>query len=301
MTMELFDRPFAPNDIDPLLRLFGSYFSPGDKLLRAEYAEWLYMGNPAGRANVVVALDGEKWVGFLAMIPVMLAKAEVRQLAYYVVNVLVHPDYQGKHLFSRMINVAKDRAAVQGGMLMGHPNRAALTMWKRARMQFHEPLKPHLIVPRLPTAALRSSVLTNSYQAQEQVSAIERSRDCLSGWRVVLTGDYLQWRYFDHPTHVYRVQLLELDGEPLGIQITRRIKAFAHLWVDQFMRPDAERLYRDLPLMTVAFRPFSVTDDCSNGVWRLPLKKDIPFFSTKPDGRTEPSEWSNLGLSASDF
>lgn len=303
MGIELHDCAFHMRQLPALRQLFGSYFPAEDKLLTSDYSEWLYADNPFGPAHVVVATEGDCWVGFLAMIPVRLARAGSQKLAYYVVNVLVHPDYQGKHVFGRMITVAKSHAAAQDALLMGHPNRMALPMWKRARMQFRETLKPVLFMPGFGRWGLKSSDVGEAAQVLSLQQALAEQAARSEHWQLIFSWDYLQWRYLKHPSNRYRVRLLKREDRPVAVQVTRQVKPCVHLWIDQFTLVDAAlAASTDLPWFTVGFRPSSLAPDLAGGRrWALPVRKEIPFFCTQAGDAGGDHMFASLGLSASDF
>lgn len=287
---------------DPLFKLFKSYFQPDDRLLTEHYTRWLYAENPFGLARMVQVREGDRWVGFMAMIPVELVKQGAHLRGYYVVNVLVHPQHLGKHLFGRMISAAKKYAEAENAVLIGHPNDMALKSWQRARMQFHEPLRPSLAIPkpwRIGLAVHREKSLSQLATATHVLAdAVGNAKV----WRVAATPEYLDWRYLRHPTNAYAVQSLQRAGELVGIQITKWVRLGVGLLVDQFVQPQhVNTATGKLPLLTICFLPDSVTRERSGSVWVLPWKKRIPFFMTHTPQGVESASAASLGLSPSDF
>lgn len=302
MSHEVTIAAFDKSQLDPLKTLFGSYFPPNDRLLTDAYSQWLYDDNPFGRARTVTVIEDGQWIGFMAMIPVDLVKQDVRQPAYYVVNVLVHPQHHGKNLFRHMIGAAKELVTAENAALMGHPNDMALKFWQRARMHFHEPLRPSLTWPAL----FSSRVKMRTVQTREALTPVMPTVHELSNktaqWKVSATADFLDWRYLQHPTTRYRVQLIEADGAPAGVQISKKVRPGVHLLVDQFVSEhNVKAATRGLPWLTVHFRPESVTRQLAGAVWPLPWKKRIPFFCTHYQHPFSAGDVMDLGLSASDF
>lgn len=302
MTLDVVIEPFKKDDLEPLLGLFASYFPPGDRLLTPEYNRWLYDENPFGKGLMVKVLEGERWVGFMAMVPVTLTKAGEDLSAYYVVNVLVHPDFHGKHLFGRMIKAAMARVTQEQAALLGHPNDMALKSWQRARMHFHEALRPSLAWPKPWLRSLRA----NTVRAPSELVASARILSDVSAesdqWRVAATPEYLAWRYLKHPSNVYVVQALSDRGQPAGVQITKAVKPGIRLLVDQFvLTKHARAATALLQPLTICFWPDSVTFEMSGAVKPLPWKKRIPFFLTRHQLQEGASGLARLGLSASDF
>lgn len=302
MSIEVQITDFNMNQFDQLVTLFGSYFQSDDKLLTRSYTEWLYAKNPFGLARMVVAVDGERWIGFMALIPVHLVRSDAQLVAYYVVNVLVHPQYHGKKIFGRMIFAAKELVTFENAALMGHPNDMALKSWQRADMHFHDALKPSLVVPKLRAKGVCAHDVYDVNQLQKVVQALTVQASAAERWCLALTEEYISWRFMEHPTNTYRIQLVEFNTEPVGLLVSRRMRPGISLLVDQFMidRYAASTL-GCVPWLAVSFRPKSSMREFSRSLWPLPLKKKIPFFCTHYPQPFTAQDVMNLGLSASDF
>ena len=293
---------YADHQQGPLFELFTSYFQPDDRLLTSTYTRWLYAENPFGPARMVRVIDGERWVGFMAMVPVELARRGKRLRAYYVVNVLVHPQFHGKHLFGRMITAAKALATAEGAALMGHPNDMALKSWQRARMHFHEPLRPSLALPVPWGRGVSASTVKEVGQLDASASVLADIASQSQSWCVAATPEYLDWRYLRHPFNTYRVQVLAARGAAAGLQITKRVRPGIRLLVDQFVQAHQTRgAIGLLPPLTLCFWPEPLTRANFGAVLPLPWKKRLPIFLTSSPDLEESASVASLGLSASDF
>lgn len=290
-------------DFDALRALFASYFQADDKLLSPAYTSWLYVDNPFGAAQVAIVEEGGQWVGFMAMVPIELARGQGERLrVYYVVNVLVHPAHHGKNLFGRMIEAAKPFAAERGAAIMGHPNDMAIKSWVRNQMQFRQPLLPRLVWPRVWAGSMRQRALHDD----AALAGLDGWLNSLPGqgrdWRVAVSARYLQWRYFRHPTNRYRVQLVTRGEQPQAVLVTRQIKRGANLLIDAFATEAAlDGALASLPWLTVAFRADAHAEAHRSAWWRLPIKKQMPMFVTLAGAPGADSDFAMLGLSASDF
>ena len=96
MSYEVVIEDYSDGHLGNLFDLFRTYFQPDDRLLTEAYSRWLYADNPFGLARMVKVTEGGRWAGFMAMIPVELARKGVSLRAYYVVNVLRLPEASGK-------------------------------------------------------------------------------------------------------------------------------------------------------------------------------------------------------------
>ncbi len=290
-------------DFEAMRALFASYFQLDDKLLSPSYTSWLYVDNPFGAAQVAIVEDEGQWVGFMAMVPVELARAGGQRLqAYYVVNVLVHPAHHGKNLFGRMIEAAKSFVAERGAALMGHPNDMAIKSWVRNDMQFRQPLLPRLVRPRLWAGGARAQALGEAASLEAIDGWLKGLTDQGSAWRVAASAAYMQWRFLRHPTNRYRVQGMRRQGQPVGVLVTRQIRPGAHLLIDLFAaEADLDMACAGLPWLTVAFRPQAHALAHPKAWWPLPIKKQMPMFVTLSGAAAPDADWAVLGLSTSDF
>lgn len=293
---------YADKDLEPMFELFASYFTSDDRLLTSAYTRWFYAENPFGPALMVRVTEGTRWVGFMAMIPVELARCGKRLRTYYVVNVLVHPQFHGKHLFGRMITAAKALVTAEGAALMGHPNDMALKSWQRAHMHFHEPLRPSLALPVPWGRSVSASTVKEVGQLDASASVLTDIAAQSQSWCVAATPEYLDWRYLRHPSNTYGVQALAARGAPAGVQITKRVRPGVRLLVDQFVQAQQTRAAIGLlPPLTLCFWPESFTKEQAGAVLPLPWKKRIPFFLTRSPDPEESATVARFGLSASDF
>ena len=175
--MRLENNTFESAALPEVTALFAEEFPSSDKLLQPSYLKWLYECNPLGKAKTIQVFDGEVLIGFLAMVPVQLiASGEVRE-AFHVVNVLVHPQHQGKKVFARMIGSASELAASKNALLVGYPNSKSIGSWKRAGMQFHEPLVPKVIFPSRKRAGFRAADVRDMTQLLEALNELEWKSD----------------------------------------------------------------------------------------------------------------------------
>jgi hypothetical protein len=301
MTLGVVIEPFEDDDLVPLHKLFASYFPPDNRLLAPQYSRWLYDQNPFGKSLMVKVLEDERWVGFMAMVPVTLTKEGEDLSAYYVVNVLVHPDFHGKHLFGRMIKAAMVRVEQEQAALLGHPNDMALKSWQRAGMHFQEALRPSLAIPRPWDLTTRAQTVDSFAQLESLRGILNSVLRASPHWRVAASPEYLSWRYLNHPTNLYHFNVVLHNREAIGVQASKRIKPGLSLLIDQFL-PDKGMTAATgkLPACTVCFLPGSSTR-ASVGKILVPLKKRIPFFMTRPTAPVDTVSTTLIGLSPSDF
>ena len=117
------------------------------------------------------------------------------------------------------------------------------------------------------------------------------------------TTEFIAWRFLDAPHKKYVVSAVYKHGELIGLHVTRRFKGHVDLMVD-FISP-IEMLG---DLLSSVRRPTLVMysdlgapgNAINKGCWRLPLKRQFPFFVTTWD-QDDIFDMSGITLAASDF
>jgi GNAT superfamily N-acetyltransferase len=300
--MRLETTTFDPTMLPQILDLFANQFARYDKLLQPGYLRWLYEQNPFGKAKTVQAFEGEILIGFLAMIPVQLVASEEVREAFHVVNVLVHPQYQGKKIFARMITSVSELAASTKALLIGYPNPQSVGSWKRAGMQFHEPLIPKLIAPSRKRAGFRSGEVSDMTQLSDVLHELESQRAEKQYLRVRLSPEFIAWRYVGHPTKKYRIQLVWRKNKAAGLLITERFYPGINLTLDHIVSSGLEaECLSFLPWLTVVLEPAVREPKAPVRNLQLPVKRRIPLFCTDLARALPIGTARKLRASVSDF
>ena len=120
-------------------------------------------------------------------------------------------------------------------------------------------------------------------------------------WQVVLSVDYLEWRYLRHPTNDYCLRRINVKKDPVGFIVSKKMHAGLNMLIDQFtLNGYMEASLGGAPRFTVAFLPEALTQGCRR-LWAVPARKPLSFFCTDYEKPIGESEVMRLGLSASDF
>jgi hypothetical protein len=300
--MRLETTTFDPTMLPQILDLFANQFASYDKLLQPGYLQWLYEYNPFGKAKTVQAFESEVLIGFLAMIPIQLVASEEIREAFHVVNVLVHPQYQGRKVFARMITSVSELAASTKVLLIGYPNPRSVGSWKRAGMQFHEPLVPKLIAPSRKRAGFRSGEVSDMTQLFEVLHELESEQAEKQYLRVRLLPEFIAWRYVGHPTKKYRIQMVWRKKKAAGLLITERFYPGISLTLDHIVSSGLEaECFSFLPWLTAILEPAVPEPKAPTRKFQLPVKKEIPIFCTDLARALPIGTARKLGASVSDF
>jgi hypothetical protein len=298
VTLAFFLDDFDFAQFEAMSELLLKEFGPNDRLLSPVYTSWLYENNPYGRAKIVTATNGKNWVGFMALIPVALMSRFQVRAAYYVVNVLVDPLERGKNVFGSMIQIAQSHVRSEGAILMGHPNAAAIGAWRRAGMRFLSPLAAHIIAPLPSLGKVRTRPLKRN-ELGELVNLIDKDLRVRGDMNVILTEDYVDWRFFRHPTNAYQLRTVIIDGEPAGFWVVRKLRTGMHLLVDLFVtETHAAAALASCPILTFAF---TGAEAAGCPLWRSPIRKELPFFCTDDRSALGTLDGTRLGLTTSDL
>jgi GNAT superfamily N-acetyltransferase len=294
--------PFEGDHIRHHDELFSTAFPPGDTLLNKTYLTWLYRENPFGPARMVRAIDAGRWIGFMAMIPLVLVRRRVQVAGYCVVNVVVDPKYRGHNIFGRMIASAIELVLSEQAVLVGYPNDMALKAWERSGMHFQTPLRPYLALPTLPVKGVRARRIMDVESVTPSLVLLEQQAAEGDVWRPLLNADFVRWRYLQHPVKSYGAHQIEVGSTPAGFMISRRIRPSVNVLVGDFtLDRYAVQALRSLPFLTVALKPEVSTHELPHVLWPLPVNRRVPFFCTHYQQPFEVEDTESLGLSLSDF
>jgi hypothetical protein len=286
-----------------MMTLADSHYTPGHPALSSAFFNWFYLDNPAGAATFVVALEDDIWVGVIVLIPVLLQVSGRVQPAAFAVNVLIHPQHRGKHLFTKMIRAGQGHLMDSGTWLLGHPNSNALAGWKRTKMEFRTSLS--LYIGKWWPFPLRHRLRT--IKDVDELDAIDSKLwdtvNSTSGARVRLCPKFIAWRYLNAPHRKYSVRAVESSGGVVGLQVLRRFKGPFDLLVDYI----GDKCSAPVGALS-SWRPtlFMHAGDGADGLgvgrlgWKWPRERKFPFFVTTW-GNDMNLDMSGISLAASDF
>ena len=284
-----------------LTGLFSEQYGSGDRLLSAVYSEWLYSKNPFGLAEIVIAEQDGSWLGFMALVPICLARQDEVKIAYFVVNVLVHPKQRGKNIFGFMIDKAIEYVKNKRAILMGHPNSVAYGAWERAAMHFQPPLKSYFVIPNFVQWNATVHEVGKVSELGQFINQFNEQGQQSQEWQVLLSEDYLEWRYLQHPTNDYCLRAINVKKSTVGVSVTKKVRRSLNMLIDQFaLNGHMDTSFGFAPWLTVAFLPEAFRQG-SGRLWGVPSEKEIPFFCTDYEKPIGARELMRLGLSASDF
>lgn len=287
--------------LQPMLEFGAVHYAAGNPNLDVAYLHWLCLENPAGSAQAVVIKDQGKLVGLALLVPLILSVDDRAQLSYFVVNVLTHPDYRNRRLFSQIIDAAKGFCRGRSEWLMGHPNHAAIPGWKRKEMTFRAPL-----VARAAGLGFglgwRTTCLDTEQELQKEWPAMADALMLGAGEvGIERSIDFMRWRFLARPDRTYRVAMSRgRDGRLAGFFVTRRFKRGLRLLVDHGIAAKGSgALSIDGPCLTMVPADRVADIGAETRSVRIPVRKEMPFFASCFGG--EFADFARITLAASDF
>ena len=222
---------------------------------------WLYTQNPLGAAVIYAAFDEHgRLAGIRPCIPFKLWWNGEERRAYEFADALVHPCYQRRGIFSRLLTMACEHAAQEGRVLFSLPNERSLAAYRHIpalrtlgdSRTIARPLSWMLYLGgrlrpwRDAGLAVDTPAPAEVRDGDFAIVTVERFEDDLADVHRALrsrglnyslrTREFLQWRYFGSPVRRYHVALLKEGRHAHGYVVIRMVAGIAHL-VDVFLRP----------------------------------------------------------------
>ncbi len=285
--------------LQPAMELAASHFPDDHPTRSINYLRWLYLRNPAGPATLVIAVDGTRWAGMLALVPLMLSHDGRPQPACFCVNVLSHPAYRGRNIFVNLIKLSQELLSGEGRWLIGHPNAAAVPGWTRRKMSFRDTLRPSIpnFMPwqdRWQGSAVRSRAELDTLPAAVW-------RGTRPGVRIQYSPAFMAWRYLDHPCRAYELRAVRRRGQatPAGLTVTRAFKPGVRLTVD-WTDEDCRALPGLIP-QNLVMAPDRTATAQGQALWQPTQRKSMPFFVSTWGVELPNTAFHELTLGASDF
>jgi len=305
METQISEFTFDTSHVDSIIKLGSTYYPSNYQGLKQSYLNWFYGNNPNGPASLIVAHEDNSWIGLIVLIPIILHYKQQEQKACFAVNVLTHPEHRAKNLFVKMISFAKANLIKKGIWILGHPNANAIPGWRRHKMDFRQSLHPYLIKFNTP--------LSNKKIKKIKINSIEQLQGLpKSFWEIekkstkvsiAYSPEFIAWRFLNATDSQYKIILIEMNGVPIGLKITRRFKLFFDLVVDFIPSKHEYSSYAGLLANFFQFDIIVLSRDSylTKFCWQLPVKKNIPFFLTTFKNDILDLDASNITMSATDF
>ncbi len=217
-------RAMEAGDLDLIRALYAAvwgYNRPRD------YDHWRYFTAPEGICPAMLAMDGERAVGFYTAWPVRLRLGDEVVPGIQSMDTMTHPDYQGQGMFVKLANACYELAVSRGfEVIYGFPNPLSYPGFVRRLNLDHSgdiahwtrPIRPSAH-PRVPGALGPLADAAAALWPRGSAGGLEiRSGRpepaalgaLLGDWcaepglcRIVRTPQWLDWRYAPEAGHDY--------------------------------------------------------------------------------------------------
>lgn len=200
-------RQFKEGDEHAIVRLFNFVFN---RNITVEQWDWAYKENPERRLDIILAFQRKQLVGQSASTPLLFSFKKNPVRVTRVQNVMVHPDYQGKGIFTETLKLLTEYLyANKLDLVVTFPNNNSLPSFIR-KLDYH-----HLT--DISTFCLQVSSLTPadspaiSVHIDKTIQFTEDDRDfilsCMNQYEIfnARSLDYLHWRFKESSGKNYHI------------------------------------------------------------------------------------------------
>lgn len=263
-------REYESGDEKQLVELLDLVFGgwPDKDLVcsKVDFWRWKYLDNPIGLKAVVVALDGDRIIGCGHRSYFRVKIGDDVVLCGQGMDVVTHPDYRGRGVFSKL-EVLKDNAPANNERLLNYAVHVNPILIEKIKRRDDRVFFPHEILDlvrindinlhlsqasgfnlqkkmgfyvlsgfeKFKQTIFRSQGLLDSDFIVEDISFFEESvndfwDEVKAHYNFILERkqDYLNWRYCDRRAGGYVVKIARKDDQLLGYVVLKinRFKAY---------------------------------------------------------------------------
>lgn len=228
---------------DPSIPSFleGMKVAHNEPIRKEDWFHWKFEQSPYGKAIMACAFDGNKVAGCVAYgRGIVRFKDKEWKCALSYEN-FVHPDYQGKGLFKKLISLAEKEMKEAGiQFLYNFPNANSITGFKHMNWICRNDIKSFKIKP-LRILRVLHHIKSLKHSFSPNLSNLEEIRD-ISLDNIVIeqtipdiitpiwTKEYLKWRFFTYPNREYFIVNNQDFFSISMVGMRGRLKVVRHLY-----------------------------------------------------------------------
>jgi len=225
--------------------------------LNPSFWRWQFMEGPDGKAFIYIAEDGGRVIGHFADVPRRFSANGSMVLGTLSLDLMVHPDYRRKGIFAELGRSAIERVKKAKGLfMMAYPIRKETIHglkklgWEvvtelpvivypiRFRGIVHRylpiPLISHfvggvsrlfyfILCPQKRKGGVEGIEIEEVKEFDDQFDTFSQKALSLSPIMGIRDRNYLNWRYFQHPTRTYTIYRAIKNGKMRGYIILRKV------------------------------------------------------------------------------
>ncbi|WP_367362920.1 GNAT family N-acetyltransferase [Mesotoga sp.] len=201
-------REASPADTDQILALMDEVFSKQQYFASTRSREswnWKYEKNVFGKPIHIVVTSDERIVGFRSFWPWELACRGQVLKAYQPVDTVVHPDYQGQGLFTKLtVKALKQATEIGTDLLFNFPNQNSMPGYLKLGWNYVaklpwlvKPLRPFHLLKTLKNKEKATPIeLDEKYRITPEMCDELIERESFDGLlRTRQSKEFLWWRY----------------------------------------------------------------------------------------------------------
>ena len=200
-------RQFKEGDEHAIVKLFNFVFN---RNIKVEQWDWAYKENPERRLDIILAFQGKQLVGQSASTPLLFSFKKKTVRVTRVQNVMVHPDYQGKGIFTETLKRLTEYIYEHKlDLVVTFPNNNSLPSFIR-KLDYHH--LANIFTFSLPVSSLTPADSPDiSIHIDETIYFTDHDRDfilsSMDSYDIfnVRGLDYLHWRFSEASGKKYRI------------------------------------------------------------------------------------------------
>lgn len=196
--------------------LDGMALAHNEDRMSSEWFHWKFEQSPYGKSILACAFDENTVAGCVAYGKGIIEYCGKRYSCALSYETYVHPDYQGKGLFKKLISLAEEEAKCQGvQFLYNFPNENSLTGFKHMgwvcrndlqqyQIRLVRPMRTlfHIKDLRKPFIPQPSNLIDIK---STNLDDIKEEHSVSNSINPIWTNEYLRWRFFTFPNRRYYV------------------------------------------------------------------------------------------------
>lgn len=177
----------------------------GEQLLTKSEAlwNWKHRQNPFGASPVLLAEENSQLVGVRAFLPWKYSVGDKQYSAYRAVDTAVHPDYQGKGIFTKLtLDLINEIRAEGADFIFNTPNEKSAPGYLKMGWEKYKKLPLHLSLN--PNFHKKPGLTDSNWKEIETLlpSFEKKSKNSTKLVTSIQPG-FIQWRYAECPLFPY--------------------------------------------------------------------------------------------------
>ncbi|CAM3324451.1 GNAT family N-acetyltransferase [Empedobacter stercoris] len=181
-----------------------------NKVKDEEWFNWKFRDNPYGEAILACAIDNEKIIGCVALGKHVLNIKGIKYSCALSYETFVHPNYQGKGLFKKLILLAEEEAIKQEiQVLINFPNSNSLPGFLKMNWNKLDVPEYWLKMVNIFNVIKNIKDLKKSFiPLDSNLKDIKRVefKECLHDKIYIETSqEFFNWRFYQYPVNNYHI------------------------------------------------------------------------------------------------